>query len=111
MPSKLKFVSGKTEETVRLNLAWYIRSGYDDSSFGNFMTLGAAAFVQFGIYGIWKNWDDIRRTASVLNISVEDDFVPLAFETSDIHLHFWLYFVCMAVALTVMLVELLAGQC
>ena len=43
MPSKLKFVTGKTEETVGLNLARYISSGYDDSTFDNFMTLRAAA--------------------------------------------------------------------
>ena len=107
MYSGVKFVGSGKAETVGLNAAWFIRSGYDEDNFGNFMWLRAAALMESGIYAVWKKWDDMRRLFNGPQV-VEEGFLALSFDNSDIHLPFYLYAVCFLVALLALLGELVA---
>ena len=95
-PSGVKFVGSEREETYGLGFSSKIGSGWDELTFGNFMWLRALALTESGIYGVWKKWDDLRRVFNEPK-TMEEAFVPLSFEPSDVHLHFWLYLGCASI--------------
>ena len=108
--SGVKFYGSKRKdsETVGLRPEWHICSGYDEHTFGNYMWLRGEALMESGIYGVWKQWDDLRK---VFNgpAHVHEDLVTLSFGNSDLHLHFYLYFVALSIAFLALLAEVLVG--
>ena len=105
-PLGAEFVAGPTDDPFGLNTGWHISSRYDECTFGNFMSLRAAALTEFGIHGIWKKWENMRRVFNVTH-RAEQYFVALSFDNSDIHLQFCLYGVCALLSMLAAVAEII----
>ena len=101
------FAGSERDESFGLASVWYISSGYNEHTFGNFMSLRAAALMESGIHGVWGTWDQMRRRLGEPTPVVKD-LAALSFQNSDIHFHFFLYLSGLLVAFLVLLAEAVA---
>ena len=104
--SGLRFAAVHCDLNLGLIWAWRISGGYDENTFGNFMWLRALALKECGIYDGWKKWEQMRRNSGTPLPIAEAGFVPLSFERSDIHLHFYMYLACIFLSVVALVAEI-----
>ena len=101
----MEFDGRASTERLGMSAAWQISDkGHDGGPSANFMWRRAAALMESGIYGIWKKWDDMRRSAK-LAPEAEHYVVALSLGNSDIRLQFYLFLMCTTAALMALTFE------
>ena len=108
LPTPIGFVASERDESIFVRFNWQIQRSYDGEKFSDYMWLRALALRESGMFGLWTKWDGMRREFKEReNVEIDRDFVPLSFEHSDIHLHFWLWLGCLLIASVVLSAEIL----
>ena len=102
----VKFVGSDSGEMLGERVGWQMQSGHDGLTFGNVVWLRALAMMESGLYGLWADWDNMRKRLDEPEL-LEQNFVPLSFAHSDIYMQFFLCLGGLAVAFLALLAEIL----
>ena len=111
LPSEVGFAGGDRDRSFLVKHKLQVENGYDRETFGDFMWFRALAMMESGIFEIWTKWDEMRKALMDGRKPVDADFVPLSFEHSDIHLHFWLWTGCLITSFLVLVAEIVVHTC